>query len=215
MSTIEHTLTHHDEVEMESFGDNGFIDAAVMVRENPRCRMILDLFLSGEIHNYFGGSLRAVNGTERVFWHDRGTFIAPNGAIYHIRADDAGVMQAYVSPVDERAVGTYCIQPYTYDGYRSDDGSEVRIDFVNGLHHAAPPNTIEEAELQRRDGQDAVYPRHRDGINFDSRRDSISVRYGDNGTCMAMMYDSATGLTTPLYDIVLVRRFIDELDMFE
>ena len=214
MSTIEYMPTQHDEAEPEWF-DSGFMEAAVVVWENPRRRMILDLFLSGEVHKHFGGSLEAANGSGRIFWHDYGTFIAPDGAIYHIRADDAGVMQAYVSPVDERAAGLYCIQPYTYDGYRSSDGNEMRIDFINGLHHASPRNTLEETELQRRDGQDVVHPRHQDGINFDSRRDSISVTYCDDGTLKALIHDSETGCTTSLYDPVLVRRFADELDTLE
>lgn len=187
-------------------------ETAVTVLENQRVRTALDLFISGDIHQYAGGSLRALDGSKRIFWHDRGTFVAKNGAIYHLRADDEETPQVYVAPVDDRGGNLYCIQPVTYDGYRSSDGAEMRFDFINNIHHALPKNSFSEIEQQRQGGFDVMRPPHQTGAAFDDRRDSISVTSSPNGTVRAMLHDSETGLIEYLYDAAEIKSLVELLD---
>lgn len=187
-------------------------ETAVTVIENQRVRTALDLFTSGEIHKHAGGSLRALDGSKRIFWHDHGTFVAKGGAIYHLRTDDEGVPQVYVSPVDERGGGLYCVQPVTYDGYSGSDGTEMRFDFINGIHHALPRNSLGEIEQQRQEELDVMRPRHQFGAVFDSRRDSISVIHSPDGTMRAMLHDSETGLVEYLYDAAEIKSLVEFMD---
>ena len=209
--TGEQLRDYHDDFDEESYLE-GMAWTALAVWKDPRRREAFEQFASGDIHNHYGGGLLAANGSGRTFWHDHGTYVADNTAIYQLRADDEGVMQMYVSPTDRRGGGLFCIQPYTYDSYRNSDDTEVRVDFINGLHHHAPFNTLAETELQRRDGLDVVQPRHQDGISFDSRRDSVSVVQREDGKVYASIHDSETGLTEPLYDLADIMRLLSSFD---
>lgn len=195
--------------------DRGLLEAAMTVWESSQTRAILDLFISGEIHSHTIGGLYAVGGASRIFWHNHGTFVAKNGAIYQLRTDDSGMSQSYVSPVDSRGQGLSCIRPYTYDNYNSPDGSERRFDFVNGAHRSPPINSLYEVGLQRHEGLDVARPRHQDGVAFDGRRDSISVVCGTDGITRAMLHDSETGTSEYLYDATEVKTFVEFLDTLE
>ena len=206
------SVNQEDEIEQI---ERGLFETAITVWENTRVRKALDLFMSGKIHEYAGGSLRAADKSGHIFWHDHGTFIAKNGAIYHLRSDDDGTPQVYVSPVDGRGGALYCIQPHTYDSYSNSDGTEMRFDFINGIHHAPPTNSLHEVELQRSEGQDVVRPRHQDGTTFDSRRDSVAFVRIPDGTMRATLHDSKTNGIEQLYDSIEITSILALIDSLE
>ena len=204
----------HREDEAEQI-ERSLFGTAITVWENSRIRTTLDLFMSGKIHEYAGGSLRAADKSGHIFWHDHGTFVAEDGMIYHLRTDDEGTPQVYVSPTDGRGSGLYCIQPYTYDGYMSPDGAEMRFDFTNSIHHASPTNSLIEMELQRSDGLDVVRPRHQNGVVFDHRRDSIALTHNPDGTVRVQLHDSKTGHITRLHDSIEIKSILELIDTLE
>jgi hypothetical protein len=203
------------------------MEVASIVRGNPRRLDILDQFITGDIHKFKGGELAITFGNrydakkggwvpdEKVFWHDHGSFVDKAGAMYKVRTDDEGVGQVYVSPVDERGDYIDCIHPYTYDCYIGPHSIDVRVDFVNGTHHAPPTNTITEQKLQAKDGLDVMVPRHQAGTIFDERRDSILLRkYGD-GHIEGIIHDSESGEVSQLFspnDIKAAIAMLDEMD---
>lgn len=195
--------------------DREFFETAIVVCENSRAQTVLDLFISGEIHKHAGGGLRALDRSGRIFWHNHGTFVAKSGAVYHLRTDDEGEPQVYISPASSREGGLYCVQPCTYDGYSNSDGSEMRFDFINGANHALPRNSLYEVEQQRQDGLDVMRPRHQDGTAFDSRRDSISIACGPGGAVRAAIHDSKTNLTEYLHNAVEIKSLVELISTLE
>lgn len=192
--------------------DRSLFETAMTVWSNPRIRATLDLFNSGDIHKYAGGSLRAYDKSGRIFWNDHGTFVAENGAIYQLRSDDEGVPQVYTAPVDGRGNGLYCVQPYTYDVYSNPDLLEMRFDFINDVHHAPPINSPCEIDTQRRAGLDVMAPSHKEGVIFDARRDSISMARSTDGVVNVMLHDSGTGITERLHDSMDIELLLQLLD---
>lgn len=197
--------------------NEGLLSAASLIRDDPRRRETLEMFVNGDIHKQFGGEIVTPRGPDLppiVYWHDHGTFVGPDGSIYHARTDDYDEhRQMFVSPADERGRYIRCIQPFTYDGYTGPHSIEMRFDFINGPHRAAPRNTLEEAELQRREGLDPVYPRHKEWV--DERRDSLSLVKDKDGHIDGWLHDSVTNQTHQLYDPVQVletMRMLDELE---
>ncbi len=190
------TDAHH-----EILLDEGLLDAAQYMIDNPKQLEILKMFMSGEIHQQFGGSIVTKRGNNEppiVYWHDHGTFVAPNGAIYQPRTDDYDInRQVLVSPVDGRGSGLPCVQPYTYDGYTGPHSISMRFDFVNGLHRCAPQNTMEDARILHSEGRDPIAPRHKEWVSAD--RDSISLKKFADGHIEGVLHDSETDTDTRLY----------------
>ena len=204
------------------------MEVAEVIRSDPRRREMLDRFISGDIHKSPGGAIAIPFGYDwneeqqcsvpnmKVFWHDHGSFVGKDGAMYNVRTDDNGVGQVYVAPVDERGQYIDCIHPYTYDCYIGPHGIDVRADFINGAHRASPQNTAEERRLQDLEGHDIMVPRHQIGTEFDDRRDSISLRkYGD-GHIEGMIHDSVSGETQQLYapyDVKAALLMLDDMEV--
>lgn len=132
--------------------DAGLLDAAQYMREHPRQLETLVLFMNGNIHKKEGGSIKQQSGRDEppiVFWHQHGTFVAPDGAIYHARTDDNdNHRQIYMSPVDEYDCQPYCVQPLTYDGHTGPYGITMRFDFKKNLHGMLPSNSTEDVKHQ-------------------------------------------------------------------
>lgn len=101
------------------------------------------------------------------------------------------------------------------DCYIGPHGIDVRIDFINGVHHSPPLNTFEERQLQARDSLDVMAPHHKVGAGFDERRDSISLRkYGD-GHVEGMIHDVESGEVIELFapaDVKATMAMLDEWD---
>lgn len=211
MVTQTEKLQSRAEIDQEYY--QGLFDVAAIMIENPRQRQILEMFMSGEIHGQFGGSLQQQRGAGTdpyVFWHNHGCFVDKNGAIYEARSDDSGVPQVYVSPNDPEWTNLSCIQPWTYDVDSGPYDIEMRFDFINGPHRTSPRNTIEESIHLSAIGQDPVCPAHYTGIEESpelSRRDYLSLVKRGNGHIDGWIHDSVTGETTRMYaprDVVAV-----------
>ena len=212
MTTVSHEMrtdAHH-----ETLLDEGLLDAAQYMIDHPRQREILSQFMSGEIHEKLGGSIvtqRGQNEPPIVYWHDHGTFVAPDGSIYQPRTDDYDIhRQMFMSAVDGRGSGFPCIQPYTYDGYTGPHSISMRFDFVNGKHRCAPQNTPEEAALLHREGRDPVAPRHKEWVASD--RDSLSLKKFEDGHIEGVLHDSVTNTDTKLYSPEMVMAAVSMLD---
>ena len=220
MATQTEKLQSRAEIDEEYV--EGLDRVARLMHDNPHQREVLEQFVSGEIHNKFGGSIKQQYGwgTEPyVFWHNHGIFVGPDGAIYEARTDDNGVPQVYVSPNDPEWTTLDCITPWTYDVTSGPYYIEMRFDFINGPHRTAPRNTIEEAVLQRADGKDPVYPRHYEGIDPSSelsRRDSLALIKRGNGHVDGWLHDCETDEFSRLYspqDVLAVARSLDDIEV--
>ena len=212
MTTVSHEMrtdAHH-----ETLLDEGLLDAAQYMIDHPRQREILSQFMSGEIHEKLGGSIvtqRGQNEPPIVYWHDHGTFVAPDGSIYQPRTDDYDIhRQMFMSAVDGRGSGFPCIQPYTYDGYTGPHSISMRFDFVNGKHHCVPQNTMEEARLLRSEGRDPIAPRHKEWVA--SNRDSLSLEKFADGHIEGSLHDGETNTDIRLYTPSMVMATISMLE---
>lgn len=195
----------------------GLLDTATVLLQNPAQRKVLEAFVSGEIHATYGGSIERSYWEDEVwqsyvFWHAHGTFVSGDGSVYQVRTDDVGRPQVYVAAMDERCASLPCVQPYTYDVYRGPHGNEMRFDFVNGPHRAAPPNTLAEAGELRRAGKDPVAPGHCEGLLAPRARDSIALIKHDNGRIDGYLTDGTTGERRRLYAPTEVLATIGEIE---
>lgn len=199
--TLEHPGTYVAEAqpttpEFEEFF-TGLKQTAQAIREKPRQRRLLEIYGNHENPDAIHEITDAPIADERagvVFWHNHGTFVAPDGAIYRVRMDDTGLAQMYVSPVDERAESVDCIRPFTYDSHVGPYGIELRVDFINGAHRTLPRNTAEEHRLQWLEGRDVMLPRHSEAMSFRPDRDSIFLRKNRDGSIDAWLHDSDGGV---------------------
>ncbi len=175
----------------------GLEQTAQAIREKPRQRRLLEIYGNHENPDAIHEIADAPIADERagvVYWHNHGTFVAPDGAIYRVRMDDTGLAQMYVSPVDERAESVDCIRPFTYDSHVGPYGIELRVDFINGAHRTLPRNTGEEHRLQWLEGRDVMLPRHSEDMAFRADRDSIFLRKHPDGSIDAWLHDSDGGV---------------------
>ena len=181
----------HTTIEFEEFF-TGLEQTAQAIREKPRQRQLLEIYGNHENPDAIHEIADAPIADERagvVFWHNHGTFVAPDGAIYRVRMDDTGLAQMYVSPVDERGESVDCIRPFTYDSHVGPYGIELRVDFINGAHRTLPRNTSEEHMLQALEGRDVMLPRHSEEMAFRADRDSIFLRKNSDGSIDAWLHD--------------------------
>ena len=181
----------HTTIEFEEFF-TGLEQTAQAIREKPRQRRLLEIYGDHENPDAIHEIADAPIADERagvVFWHNHGTFVAPDGAIYRVRMDDTGLAQMYVSPVDERGESVDCIRPFTYDSHVGPYGIELRVDFINGAHRTLPRNTSEEHMLQALEGRDVMLPRHSEEMAFRADRDSIFLRKNSDGSIDAWLHD--------------------------
>ena len=197
VAEVEHTT-----IEFEGLF-TGLEQTAQAIREKPRQRKILEIYGNHENPDAIHEIADAPIADERagvVFWHNHGTFVAPDGAIYRVRMDDTGLAQMYVSPVDERGesvdcIRPFCIRPFTYDSHVGPYGIELRVDFINGLHRTLPRNTKEEHMLQALEGRDVMLPRHSEEMAFRPDRDSIFLHKNPDGSIDAWLHDIDGGAT--------------------
>ena len=202
IQTPEHTKSavaeaQSNNTEFEEFFV-GLEQTAQAIRERPRQRRLLEIYGDHENPDAIHTIADAPIADERagvVFWHNHGTFVAPDGAIYRVRMDDNGLAQMYVSPVDERAQSVDCIRPFTYDSHVGPYGIELRVDFINGAHRTLPYNTKEEHMLQALEGRDVMLPRHSEEMAFRPDRDSIFLHKNPDGSIDAWLHDIDGGAT--------------------
>lgn len=192
---------HSDTTELELFFA-GLTVAAEAIRQHPRQRRLLEIYADPErpdaIHDLTDAPI-SDSRANIVFWHNHGSFVAPDGAIYRVRMDDEGAAQVYASPLDERARSVDCIRPVTYDSQIGPHGIEMRIDFINGVHRELPKNTSEQRMLQHREGRDVMLPRHNEDMRFIADRDSIFLRKQPDGSTDAWLHDSVHGDVVRMY----------------
>lgn len=202
IQTLEHTQSavaemQSNNTEFEEFFV-GLEQTAQAIREKPRQRRLLEIYGDHENPDAIHTIADAPIADERagvVFWHNHGTFVAQDGAIYRVRMDDNGLAQMYVSPVDERAQSVDCIRPFTYDSHIGPYGIELRVDFINRLHRTLPRNTKEEHMLQALEGRDVMLPRHSEEMAFRPDRDSIFLHKNPDGSIDAWLHDIDGGAT--------------------
>lgn len=201
--------------ERESIIDEGLIEAARALRDNPKQRELLEKFTDGTIHEHWSGSIAQDRGAATVvYWHDHGTFVAPDGAIYQVRTDDDDInRQVYVAPNDsEWAKGLPCIQPWTYDGVTGPHGITMRFDFLNGPRRIVT-NTLDDMKKQRLEGADPTMPRHKEWA--DEARDSISIEKHRDGRITGVLHDGQSRTDTLLYAPDEVRAVVAMIDEAE
>lgn len=214
-----------EDLEREHSIEQGLLDAADAVRGDADRKKILEEFISGEIHKRRGAYLALTFGykgpeepNQKVFWHDHGTFVGPDGAVYHVRTDDDGVGQMYTVPAGGQRRDV--IHPYTYDSYIGPHGITGRVDFVNGVHDIAPKNTPRQMELQRLESKSPVIPRHAEGTDSTvepalENRHSVTYEKQPTGEILGWYHDPKTNETVKLYspeEVLAVADMLDERD---
>ncbi len=225
MGTQTEKLQSRTEIDQEYY--EGLFDVAAIMIERPRQRELLERFISGDIHREAGGAIALTFGYDwneqenrsvpntKVFWHNHGTFVDKNGAIYEARSDDAGLPQVYIAPNSPEWTVQPCIHPWTYDADSGPYDIEMRFDFINGPHRTAPQNTLEESRRLIAMGEDPVYPAHQTGIEASpelSRRDYLSLVKRGNGHIDGWLHDSETDETSRLYSPRDVLATVHELE---
>lgn len=205
------------DVETERY-EQGLIRMAKIVRNDPKLRQKIDLYVSGEIHNDPGAGLESSDESGQIFSNDHGVFVGTDGEVFNLRTDAWGGACVYASlssEEDDEPTGLFCFQRKAYDGFRSQDNTVMRFDFVNSLYRRPPSNSLLEQELQCEEGLDYASPRHLEGAGFDSRRDSILLVHGTDDSLRATLHNSEKGTVEEIFDCRLIQSLVERMDAAE